>query len=93
MISMRQKSKCKECVRPTFHWKVIQDSISTPGFFTYIEYRIVMWNDIDLYRECTYIFTTIFRDVETIDAYRDFTTDPVTFPVNEMRLFIEELVC
>jgi hypothetical protein len=32
-------------------------------------------------------------DINSADAVRDFTSDPVTFPGDEMRAFIEELVC
>jgi hypothetical protein len=53
----------------------------------------VMWNDIDLYREWFYILYHGIDVIGRTDAFRDFTSDPVTYPVSAMRRFIEELVC
>lgn len=33
-----------------------------------------------------------WNDIDIYDAYRDFTTDPVRFPAEEVREFIEQLV-
>lgn len=33
-----------------------------------------------------------FHDASDPDAFRDFTSDPVTFPGSDVRSFIEELV-
>ncbi len=35
---------------------------------------------------------TMWNDIDVYHAYRDFTTDPVSFPADEMKAFIEELV-
>ena len=35
---------------------------------------------------------TMWNDIDVYHAYRDFTTDPVSFPADQMRAFIEELV-
>ncbi len=34
----------------------------------------------------------MWNDIDLYHALRDFTSDPVTFPAEEMRRFIEELV-
>jgi hypothetical protein len=33
-----------------------------------------------------------WSDIDLYHAYRDFTTDPVSFPADELRAFIQELV-
>jgi alpha-glucosidase len=33
-----------------------------------------------------------WNDIDLYHAYRDFTTDPVSFPADELRAFIQELV-
>lgn len=41
------------------------------------------------------IFTSIsvmWNDIDLYHAYRDFTTDPVTFPLDQVRTFIRQLV-
>lgn len=35
---------------------------------------------------------TMWNDIDLYHAFRDFTTDPVSFPSNEVRDFIQELV-
>ena len=35
---------------------------------------------------------TMWNDIDVYHAYRDFTTDPVNFPADEMKAFIAELV-
>ena len=35
----------------------------------------------------------MWNDIDLYLAYRDFTSDPVSFPPEEMRDFIRELVC
>ena len=35
---------------------------------------------------------TMWNDIDVYHAYRDFTTDPVSFPADQMKAFIEELV-
>jgi len=40
----------------------------------------------------TYVFQVIWSDIDLYHAYRDFTTDPVRYPAEEMRDFISELV-
>ena len=53
-----------------------------------------MWNDIDLYRmRVLHIICRSTCNLERIDAFRDFTSDPVTFPGSEIRTFIQDLVC
>lgn len=34
----------------------------------------------------------MWNDIDLYHAFRDFTTDPVMFPAEEMREFIRELV-
>ncbi|EJF67386.1 hypothetical protein DICSQDRAFT_151660 [Dichomitus squalens LYAD-421 SS1] len=34
---------------------------------------------------------TMWNDIDLYHAFRDFTTDPVSFPIDEVRAFIEEL--
>ena len=34
----------------------------------------------------------MWNDIDLYHAFRDFTTDPVSFPVDEVKSFIEELV-
>lgn len=36
--------------------------------------------------------SVIWNDLDLYDNYRDFTTDPATFPADEMRNFISALV-
>lgn len=36
--------------------------------------------------------TAIWNDIDLYHAYRDFTSDPVSFPGEDMRTFIRELV-
>jgi hypothetical protein len=36
--------------------------------------------------------TVMWNDIDLYHAFRDFTTDPVSFPVNEVKTFIDELV-
>lgn len=35
---------------------------------------------------------TMWNDIDLYHAFRDFTTDPVSFPGEDMRAFIQELV-
>ena len=44
------------------------------------------------YPVSTYVFEVIWNDIDVYHAYRDFTTDPVRYPVEDMRGFISELV-
>lgn len=37
-------------------------------------------------------FTVQWTDIDLYHAYRDFTTDPVSFPPEEVRKFVEDLV-
>ena len=37
--------------------------------------------------------TVMWNDIDLYHAVRDFTTDPVFFPAEEVRAFIRELVC
>ncbi|KAI0323153.1 glycoside hydrolase, partial [Cubamyces sp. BRFM 1775] len=34
---------------------------------------------------------TMWNDIDLYHAFRDFTTDPTSFPANEVKAFIEEL--
>jgi alpha-glucosidase len=34
----------------------------------------------------------MWNDIDLYHAYRDFTTDPVSFPAEEVRAFIRDLV-
>lgn len=34
----------------------------------------------------------MWNDIDLYHAFRDFTSDPVSFPASEMKAFIEELV-
>ncbi len=34
----------------------------------------------------------MWNDINLYDAYRDFTVDPVSFPAEEVRAFVRELV-
>jgi len=36
--------------------------------------------------------TVMWNDIDLYHAFRDFTSDPVSFPGEEMRAFIRELV-
>ena len=38
-----------------------------------------------------YVFEVIWSDIDLYHAYRDFTTDPVRYPAEDMREFISEL--
>jgi hypothetical protein len=38
-------------------------------------------------------FAVMWNDIDLYHAFRDFTTDPVSFPGDEVRAFIDELVC
>lgn len=38
-----------------------------------------------------YVFQVIWNDIDLYHAYRDFTTDPVRYPAEDMRDFISEL--
>lgn len=38
-----------------------------------------------------YVFEVIWSDIDLYHAYRDFTTDPVRYPAEDMRNFISEL--
>lgn len=38
------------------------------------------------------VMTVIWNDIDLYHALRDFTSDPVSFPPDEMRDFIRELV-
>ena len=35
----------------------------------------------------------MWNDINLYHAVRDFTSDPVSFPAEEMRAFIRDLVC
>ena len=35
---------------------------------------------------------TMWNDIDLYHAFRDFTTDPVSFPIAEVKAFIQELV-
>ena len=35
----------------------------------------------------------MWNDIDLYHAFRDFTTDPVSFPINDVKEFIDELVC
>jgi len=35
----------------------------------------------------------MWNDIDLYHAFRDFTTDPVSFPIDEVKGFIDELVC
>ena len=39
-----------------------------------------------------YVFKVIWSDIDLYHAYRDFTTDPVRYPAEDMGDFISELV-
>lgn len=34
----------------------------------------------------------MWNDIDLYHAFRDFTTDPVSFPIDEVKAFIDELV-
>ena len=38
-----------------------------------------------------YVFEVIWNDIDLYHAYRDFTTDPVRYPAEDIRGFISEL--
>jgi alpha-glucosidase len=42
--------------------------------------------------QLTYSSPVMWLDIDLYTAYRDFTMDPVSFPPNEMKAFIEGLV-
>jgi len=35
----------------------------------------------------------MWNDIDLYHAFRDFTTDPISFPADEVKAFIAELVC
>lgn len=35
----------------------------------------------------------MWNDIDMYHAYRDFTLDPVAYPVDEFKAFVDELVC
>lgn len=39
------------------------------------------------------LFEAMWSDIDLYHAYRDFTTDPVRYPIEEVKEFIRELVC
>ena len=43
-------------------------------------------------REAGIPLETMWNDIDLYHAFRDFTTDPVSFPIDEVKAFIEELV-
>ena len=43
-------------------------------------------------READIPLEVMWNDIDLYHAYRDFTSDPVSFPGEEMRSFIRELV-
>ena len=43
-------------------------------------------------REAGIPLEVMWNDIDLYHDYRDFTTDPVSFPAEEMRSFIRELV-
>lgn len=43
-------------------------------------------------REANIPLEVMWNDIDLYHAVRDFTTDPVSFPADEVRAFIEELV-
>ena len=43
-------------------------------------------------REVDILLEVMWNDIDLYHAYRDFTTDPVSFPADEMKEFIGELV-
>ena len=43
-------------------------------------------------REAGIPLETMWNDIDLYHALRDFTTDPVSFPIDEVKAFIEELV-
>jgi alpha-glucosidase len=43
-------------------------------------------------REANIPLETMWNDIDLYHAYRDFTSDPVSFPGSEVKQFIEELV-
>ena len=43
-------------------------------------------------REAGIPLETMWNDIDLYHSFRDFTTDPVSFPIDEVKAFIEELV-
>ena len=43
-------------------------------------------------REAGIPLEAMWNDIDLYHAFRDFTTDPVSFPIDEVKAFIEELV-
>ena len=40
-----------------------------------------------------YSLAVMWNDIDLYHAVRDFTTDPISFPAEEVRAFIQDLVC
>src|ERR1700759_3566687 len=43
------------------------------------------------YRDANIPLETMWNDIDIYSLYRDFTNNPVTYPVNEMRNFVASL--
>lgn len=57
------------------------------GYSNVEETRLVVTN----FRKNQLPLDTIWNDIDYMDKYKDFTTDPVNFPVHEVQKFVKEL--
>ncbi|KAF2470977.1 uncharacterized protein BDR25DRAFT_286318 [Lindgomyces ingoldianus] len=57
------------------------------GYRNWTELRQV----VDTFKAFDIPLETIWTDIDYMDQYRDFTVDPVTFPVSEAQAFLEQL--
>jgi alpha-glucosidase/alpha-D-xyloside xylohydrolase len=46
---------------------------------------------VEHFKEANIPLDTMWNDIDYMDEYKDFTTDPIRFPIPELRAFVDEL--
>jgi alpha-D-xyloside xylohydrolase len=46
---------------------------------------------VEHFKEANIPLDTMWNDIDYMDEYKDFTTDPIQFPIPELRAFVDEL--